>query len=127
MTESSPESANPPRRSSRISAQARPEAPTKRSRKASTADGTAKLTKAGSTRKRALKEGQEGEQDADVERDQEAKKVCVACRARVLTQRVDALHCFLPHFSYDQNYTAHCSVCGIGKAAFWGGCASCSG
>ncbi|KAH0828795.1 thioredoxin-like protein [Lanmaoa asiatica] len=64
------ETANPPRRSSRISAQARPEAPAKRTRK-----GVAvKPTKAGSTRKRALKEGQAGDQDVDVEREQDAKK-----------------------------------------------------
>ncbi|KAG9309658.1 thioredoxin-like protein [Chiua virens] len=67
----------PPRRSTRISAQARPEAPTKtRVRKGSSAasNGGAKLTKTGSTRKRALKVGQEGEQDTDVDREQDAKK-----------------------------------------------------
>ena len=68
------EAAYAPRRSSRISAQVRPEAPAKRTRKApSTA---AKSTKAGSSRKRTLKEDQEGDQDAaDVEREQDVKKV----------------------------------------------------
>jgi peroxiredoxin Q/BCP len=61
------ETANAPRRSSRISAQPRPEAPTKRTRKGA--------AKPGSTRKRALKEGQEGDQDVDVECEQDAKKV----------------------------------------------------
>ncbi|KAF8129483.1 AhpC-TSA-domain-containing protein [Boletus edulis] len=74
MAESSTESA--PRRSSRISAQARPEAPTKRARKGASAaaNGVAKSTKAGSTRKRALKGGQEDDQDVNAEREQDAKK-----------------------------------------------------
>jgi len=78
MTEMFTETA--PRRSSRISAQARPEAPTKRVRKgASTAaNGSAK---SGSARKRPLKEGQEGDQGGDVEREQDAKKVCCVSSA----------------------------------------------
>lgn len=72
MAEPNVEIANAPRRSSRISAQARPEAPTKRTRKGVSA---AKPTKAGSTRKRTLKVEQEGDQDVDVEREKDAKKV----------------------------------------------------
>ncbi|KAG8221416.1 thioredoxin-like protein [Butyriboletus roseoflavus] len=78
MTEPSTESANAPRRSSRISAQARPEAPAKRTRKGASnaTNNSAKSNKAGTTRKRAKKDGQEGEQDADgVQQEQDAKKV----------------------------------------------------
>jgi len=74
MAESSTETGNAPRRSSRISAQGRPEVPAKRTRKgAPAADGSAQATKA-VTRKRALKEGQEEDQDANTEREQDAKK-----------------------------------------------------
>jgi len=70
--------ADAPRRSSRISSQARPEAPVKRARKgapSATANNAAKSAK-GSTRKRPLKEGQEGDQeDVNAEREQDAKKV----------------------------------------------------
>lgn len=83
MAEPSAENANAPRRSSRISAQPRPEAPTKRTRKgpSAAANGAAKSTKAGSTRKRALKEDKEEDQDADAEREQDAKKVCGMSKA----------------------------------------------
>jgi len=71
MAEPTADTTNPPRRSSRISAQGRPEAPPKRSRKGTS--GAAK-TKTGSTRKRTLKQDHEGDQDVDVEREKDTKK-----------------------------------------------------
>ncbi|KAI9573131.1 thioredoxin-like protein [Boletus coccyginus] len=77
-----------PRRSSRISAQAQPEAPQKRARKgASTAaNGSAK---SGSTRKRPLKEGQEADQGGDAEREQDAKKPSAAADPPDTSMNVD--------------------------------------
>ena len=112
MVDSSFETDNAPRRSSRISAQARPEVPAKRSRKgAPAADGSAKATKAG-TRKRALKEDQEEDQVANIEREQDAKKVC--CVLNVCFNSA-LMSFFLSYFSRKQ-YSFDRSMFGIGKA-----------